>query len=104
MKQLALNKWFTLPRLGKETFSELMRAKVKYDSKFGFQLTSSTDLPRVISILSDALGEDVALASACFICEKEMEEDSSSICDDCAEKESAYDLYCMRFAKLMERI
>ncbi len=103
--RIATNKWFTLPRLGRDTFSELMRARIKYDSKFGFKITSTTDVPRVLSILSRALGESVELESACFICQRpftEKDKPGSVICSDCRSKEDAYSLYTMRFASLMD--
>ncbi len=30
---------------GRDVFSDLMKAKVKYDTKFGFQFTSATNVP-----------------------------------------------------------
>jgi hypothetical protein len=105
--QLVMSKWFSLPHLGTEVFSELKRTGLKYDKRFGFQLTSSTDIARVISILSHALGTEVTVARSCFICERPIEEhkgEESTICVECMKNANAYDLYCMRFAKLMETI
>ncbi|MHB8568266.1 MAG: hypothetical protein ACYC7D_02010 [Nitrososphaerales archaeon] len=107
-RKLALNTWFRLPRVGTDSFADLMKAKVKYDTKFGFMLTSSTNLDRAFSTLSSALGEDVELSSTCFICNAPLiEEEGKSertICLPCEEKEGALDLYRMKFAKLMENL
>ena len=99
-----MNKWFALPRLGKDVFSDLMRAKVKYDTKFGFQFTSSTNVQRALSILSNALGEEVEVSRSCFICDNPLKEsdENQTICSDCLSGDDAYDLYVMKFAKLME--
>ena len=109
-RRLSLDRWFSLPRLGKDTFSDLMKARVKYDTKFGFMLTSSTDTTRALSILSSALDEEVALASACFICDKPFEGNETSegkeltLCQDCLRNEDAFSLYKMKFANLMESL
>jgi hypothetical protein len=101
-----MNSWFQLPWVGKEIYADLMRAKVKRDSRLGFSFTSETNVPRAISILSSALDEPVELAKSCFICEKPLgesdEEEGSSICRDCRSSEDSYDIYVMKFAKLME--
>ncbi|HVB12925.1 MAG TPA: hypothetical protein VNE86_07310 [Nitrososphaerales archaeon] len=103
--RIALNKWFRLPQLGRDVFSDLMKAKVKYDTKFGFQFTSATNIPRAIAVLSNALGVEVDLSRSCFICDNALDEDSSpdaTICQSCLENKDAFDLYKMKFAKLME--
>lgn len=100
--KISLNKWFRLPQLGKEVFSDLMKAKVKYDTKFGFQFTSATNVPRALSIISGATGQEADLAKSCFICDNPIEEDEATICSLCLTNENAYDLYQMKFAKLME--
>jgi hypothetical protein len=114
-KNLAMNVWFTLPRLGKDTFSDLMRAKVKYDSKLGFSLTSSTNLERALSIISSALNEEVELVAKCYLCDNPLVESDpeqgsaidgpgSTLCDQCRRKGDALDLYRMKFAKAMENL
>jgi hypothetical protein len=103
--RITSNKWFSLPRLGKDVFAELMRSKVAYDSKFGFRLISTTDIPRALSILSKALGEPVELESTCFICDRPLGEENepgSRLCADCKDREDAYALYTMKFATLLE--
>jgi hypothetical protein len=107
MKKISMNKWFSLPWLGRETYSELMRAGLKYDKRLGYQLTSSTDISRALSILSRSLADQVVLVRSCFVCDKPMEEESGeefTICVECMKNQNAYDLYCLRFAKLMETI
>ena len=103
--KISPNKWFRLPQLGKDVFSDLMKAKVKYDTKFGFQFTSATNVPRALSVLTTALHDDVELARACFICDNPLDDETSldsTICSSCLGNEDAFDLYKMKFAKLME--
>jgi len=103
--KIALNKWFRLPQLGKDVFSDLMKAKVKYDTKFGFQFTSATNVPKALAVLSSALGVEAELSRTCFICDSALDEISSpdaTICQNCLENKDAFDLYKMKFAKLME--
>ena len=106
-----MNKWFALPRMGKETFSDLMRAKVKYDTKFGFMFTSSTNVERALAILSSALSDQVVMTSACFICNNPLDtvDDSeigspSTLCSNCQRNSEALDLYKLKFVKLMESV
>jgi hypothetical protein len=91
--------------VGKDVFADLMRAKVKRDPKLGFCFTSETNVLRALAILTNALNEPVELAKSCFICDSpldEAEEGSSSICKECAVSTDSYDIYVMKFAKLME--
>lgn len=107
MKRIAENTWFSLPRLGRDVFAELMRARVKYDTKLGFKFTSETDIPRALSILRRALDQQVELEARCFICDNplgEAEEPGAVICAECERKENAYALYTMKFASLMENL
>lgn len=107
MLKIALNKWFRLPQLGREVFSDLMKSRVKYDSKFGFQFTPSTNITRAIAILSTALDENVELSKNCFICDNTLGDDDlpeATVCSQCAKSENAFDLYAMKFAKLMNEI
>jgi hypothetical protein len=105
--RIASSKWFSLPRLGKDTFSDLMKARVKYDTKFGFKITSETDVPSALSILSRALDQTVELESFCFICDKplgEIDKPGSIICSECKGREDAYALYTIKFASLVENL
>ncbi len=105
--KIVLNSWFQLPFVGKEVYAELMKAKVKRDSRLGFRFTSETNVSRALTVLSNALDEPVELAKACFICDGALEEDSGAgsartICKTCEGNSDAFDLYVMKFAKLME--
>ena len=102
-----MNSWFKLPWVSRETYVDLMKAKVKHDSRMGFCLTAETNVPRALTLLSSALDEQVELARSCFICDKPLEESDSevtirSICKDCQSGSDSYDIYVMKFAKLME--
>jgi hypothetical protein len=60
--------WFTLPRLGTDAFSAMMKQGVVYDKKLGFKLDSATDMELAVRTISSALGEEVELTVRCFIC------------------------------------
>lgn len=79
---------------------------MKYDTKFGFQFNSQTNIPRALAIISNALNTNVEIATTCFICENVLEEDNAdaTICSACLKNEDAFDLYKMKFAKLMESV
>ncbi len=107
--KIVLNSWFQLPWVGKEVYADLMKAKVKRDSRLGFRFTSETNVTRALSILSAALDEPVELARSCFMCDKALEESDSqaerrTICNDCESEQDSYDIYVMKFAKLMETV
>ena len=102
--RIVLNSWFRLPYVGKDVYVDLMRAKVKHESRMGFCLTSETNVPRALALLMNIMNEPVELARSCFICDKPLEakEEVSSICSECAYDPDSYDIYMMKFAKLME--
>lgn len=105
--KIALNKWFRLPQLGREVFSDLLKSRVKYDSKFGFQFTQATNISRAIAILSSALDEDIEFSKNCFICDNTLGDDDlpeATVCSQCIRNDDALDLYTMKFARLMEGI
>ena len=105
--KVVLNKWFRLPQLGRDVFADLMKAKVMYDAKFGFQFTTATNVPRALSVLTTALHEDAQIATSCFICDNPLDEEvsvDSAICTACQKDEDAFDLYKLKFAKLMETV
>ena len=89
---------------------DLMKAKVKRDPKFGFKFVSDTNTGRALSILSGSLEEPVELARSCFLCDNPIEDEmefagyETSLCSNCVKNEDAYDLYIMKFAKLMETV
>ncbi len=99
---------FKLPRLGRDTFARLMRAKLKYDKKRGmFEVADTTNLSSVIAILNDALGDEIVLELQCILCLKSAEcssceyadicyrEEVSNlcICKECLSKQDAYEQY-----------
>ncbi len=84
-----------------------MKTRIKYDAKFGFKITPETDVPKLLSVLSQALEQPVELESSCFICERllgDEEKAGAVICSECKKKEDAYALYTMKFASLAENI
>jgi hypothetical protein len=101
-----MNSWFPLPWIGKDVYADLMKAKVKRDARLGFCFTAETNVPRALTILTNALNEPVELARSCFICEKPLEEsdEKASICSECRSNADSYDIYVMKFAKLMETV
>lgn len=60
--------WFTLPRLGGDVFSALMKQGVVYDRKMGFRFDAATDVDMAVRTIGSALGERVELELRCFIC------------------------------------
>jgi hypothetical protein len=81
-----------------------MRSRVQYDSKLGFRFNQSTNITKATRILSDALGEEVAIAKKCFICEKPLDSErkDASVCSECIASDDAYALYTMKFVELMD--
>lgn len=71
MKRVLLGSWFSLPVVGREYFTALMRQGVKYDKALGFKMDSETEVGPALRTLRAALGEDVELSLRCFICGKE---------------------------------
>ena len=66
--KITIGDWFTLPRLGSEVFSALMKQGVAYDKRRGFRLDSATDIALAARTIGSALGEEVELVVECFIC------------------------------------
>jgi hypothetical protein len=60
--------WFTLPRLGRDAFSLLMRQGVVYDKEMGFKLDPATDIQAAVRTMRSATGEEVEVMLRCFIC------------------------------------
>lgn len=107
MKNLPMNKWFTLPRVGTECFAELRRSNVLYDSKFGFKITGETDVQRALYALNSNLAEEFALQSLCFVCGDLLDDGSTSgavLCAVCLAYEEIYAIYSMKFVELMEKL
>lgn len=107
MKNLPMNKWFTLPRVGTECFAELRRSNVLYDSKFGFKITGETDIQRALYALNSNLAEDFALQTPCFVCGNLFDEGSTRgavLCASCIASDEIYAIYSMKFVELMEKL
>jgi hypothetical protein len=60
--------WFTLPRVGRDVFSLLMKQGVVYDKELGFKFDSATDVQAAVRTVSSATGEEVELTLRCFVC------------------------------------
>jgi len=111
-----LGDWFGLPRVGPDVFSKLMRqARLKYDrQKRMFMVETETNVTSLITILKEALNDDVVIELPCFVCGKSAgcsecefvdvcdrtNVSNQCICKGCSE-EDAYKHYCDTF---MERL
>lgn len=71
--------YFSLPRVGPDVFSKLMRqAKLKYDrEKRMFMVEPSTNVSVLAAILKEALNDDIIIELPCFVC------GSSAGCAEC---------------------
>ena len=104
--KIVVGSWFSLPRLGSEAYSSLVKTGVKYESGMGFMLTPDCDLASAVRIIRRAVGGEVQLSVRCVVCLKEACPDCpyEGVCDRrlvsplclCEEhhgQEGAYDLY-----------
>ena len=104
MRKLPMDSWFWLPKLG-SGFGEIKDAGVLYDSKLGFKITSESDLPKALAVLSRVLNDQVQLVSLCFVCGDPLVDDMGYVmCEGCAGSDDAYALYTMKFASLMDQL
>jgi hypothetical protein len=108
---------FSLPRLGPDVFSKLMRqARLKYDrEKRMFMVEPSTNVTALVAILKEALNDDIIIELPCFLCGKSAgcaecefidvcdraSVSNQCICKPCSEK-GAYKQYCNRFLERLE--
>ena len=69
--RILLGSWFTLPMMGREHFSALMKHGVKYDRSLGFKIDPDADVGGALKTLRVALGGDVELSLRCFVCGQE---------------------------------
>src|SRR5207302_981570 len=60
--------WFSLPRVGRDVFSLLMKQGVAYDKDLGFKFDSGTDIQAASRTVGAATGEEVELTLRCFVC------------------------------------
>lgn len=106
--------WFSLPRVGRDVFSVLMKQGVVYDKEMGFKFDSTTDMQAAVRTVSAATGEEVELTLRCFVCGKEacVECPYNSSCDragvstlclcaDHAPERSVFALYSKTFDMLL---
>jgi hypothetical protein len=102
--------WFSLPRVGRDVFSALMKEGVAYDKDLGFKFDSATDLQAASRTVSAATGEEVELTLRCFVCLKEAcpgcpylaECDRAAfstlcLCSDHGPEKSVFGLYAKTF-------
>lgn len=110
--KIVLGNWFKLPFLGKDVFSALMRAGVKYSTGSGFMITEETDVKQAVSVIASATGENVEIFLKCFVCGKEACADCPylSLCDRtsvsvsclCGEHSESFASYKALFASLID--
>ncbi|MFQ5920749.1 MAG: hypothetical protein ACE5JV_01880 [Nitrososphaerales archaeon] len=115
MIKIQLGNWFGLPRVGPDVFSRLMRqARLNYDrQKRMFMVTPETDVSALISILKEALKQDVVVELPCFVCGKSAgcsecefcdvcdrtSVSNRCICKECSGQKEAYAKYCDVFLR-----
>ena len=110
--KIKMNTWFKPSWLGGDAYQSLKKARVDYETGKGFRFTSTTDIPRAVAILEEALKEKVEVEGygkdkPCFLCGKSIEQkedEPRTICDGCLNNEDAYSLYVMKFQEQMERL
>jgi hypothetical protein len=66
--RIQLETWVSLPRLGKEAFSKLMKLGVEYSTARGFYFRADTNLREAKRIISSATGEEVSFDFKCYVC------------------------------------
>ncbi|MDA4117737.1 MAG: hypothetical protein OK455_05280 [Thaumarchaeota archaeon] len=108
--------WFSLPRLGRDVFSLLVKQGVVYDKSMGcFKIDSGTDIQAAVRTISAAVGQEVELTLRCFVCGRNACEgcpylascDRASVstlclCSDHSPEKSVFDLYAKTFAMVMD--
>ena len=113
MIKILLGDWFTLPRVGSDVFSKLMRqARLKYDrEKRMFKVEPETNVTALTAILREALKDDVVIELPCFVCGKSAgcaecefvdfcdrtSVSNQCICKVCSDESDAYERYCDTF-------
>ncbi len=115
MIKVSLSRGFTLPRLGKDTFSMLMRNGLQYDKATGlFTVKDVNKIDRIYAILSEAINDTISIEVQCILCSNDagcsecefsntcnrLQVTSKCICKDCLR--SGYDNYTREVSKLLE--
>jgi hypothetical protein len=113
--KIPIGEHFKLPLLGKDVFIKLSReVGLKYDSKQGFIVTPKTRLDLLVSVLQEALEEEVSFLLKCFTCGAKTPCETciynticdrksvspACICDSCKEKNNALALYSEKFLEI----
>jgi hypothetical protein len=110
-RRILVGSWFTLPIMGRDVFSLLIKQGVVYDKAMGFKFDSGTDIRAAVRTVSSATGEEIELTLRCFICGKEAcigcpyfstcdRASCSTFClcaEHAPEKESVFGLYSKTF-------
>jgi hypothetical protein len=116
--KISSREWFRLPKMGRDSFVDLMKAGVEYNKSLGFRIKDSADLPLVESVLKKTLGEEIIIALRCFVCGQSVECHSCNykdvcvlgrfslncICDECMVKEDSLTLYLGSFLLKEEQV
>ena len=108
--------WFSLPRVGADVFSLLVRQQgVVYDKAMGcFKFDSATEIPAAVRTISAATGEEVELVLRCWICGNEScggcpyldscdrtSVSTMCLCSDHSPEKSVFDEYAKTFAVIL---
>ena len=102
--------WFSLPRVGRDAFSQLMKQGVAYDKDLGFKFDSGTDIPAASRTVGAATGEEVELILRCYVCGRDAcpgcpyfsscdraEFSTLCLCSEHAPERSVFALYSKTF-------
>jgi predicted Zn-ribbon and HTH transcriptional regulator len=115
MIKISLNKGFTLPRLGKDTFSMLMRNGLQYDKTTGlFAVKDINKIDKIYAILSEAIKDTISIEVQCVLCSNDagcsecefsntcnrLQVASKCVCRTCLR--NGYDNYTREVSKLLE--
>jgi hypothetical protein len=112
--KIVVGAWFSLPRLGSDVFSTLMRQGVRYDREMGFMLAAETDVESAVITLRRVLGEEVDLSLLCTVCLREAcpscpylstcdrgRVSPLCLCEEHASGEGAYRNYVNTFTQML---
>ncbi len=112
--RILVGSWFSLPRVGRDVFSLLLKQGVAYDKTMGFKFDSGTDLQAAVRTVSAATGDEVELTLRCFVCGREAcagcpylpscdraAVSTLCLCADHAPEKSVFELYARTFDVLL---
>ncbi len=66
--KIVIGSWFSLPRVGTDAFSTLMKAGVKYEKGMGFMIAPDCDISAAARAVGRATDEPVDLSVRCAVC------------------------------------